>query len=119
MNDAEKKIERRINHIFGIVAKNFIGRKISVPEIVTMAEIAMELVEEYDDLSGPQKKAITIAVLIKIVDETDIVPAEYEEAALNFIETTLPIVIDTVVGAFNQVIKLKNHGSNTTKCSCW
>jgi len=112
-------IDEYLDEVYSIVI-NSVGRKrVNVSDLIHLTQLAMESVEKYRDLSGPQKKNLVIRVIVKIIDDSDLIPAEYEQVALEFTETFLPVVIDGFVGAFNRVINLRKHGANGGCTSCF
>ncbi len=98
------------NVLNGIKTKN-----IDASDLVIIATSAMQIVQKYPELTGEDKKRMVIDILARLVDESDLVPAKYQDASLIFIQYTLPNMIDAVVNAYQHKIKLKKVGQ---RCGC-
>lgn len=78
----------------------------------------MVLVDEYPDLTGPQKKEIVLAVLQKyVIEHFEEEAPEYAEL-LKIIETVLPTTIDLMVSIDNKEITIHLKKGFAMVCPC-
>jgi len=69
----------------------------------------MTIVQKYPELSGAQKKQ-------KIIDDSDLLPEDQEDAANAFVQLTLPPMIDAVVDAYKHNIDPKKIRAGCLAC---
>ncbi len=104
-----------VDSLYDQVLSHIRSKQIKVRDLVVIATKAMELVQKVPELTGSERKNIVIDVVVKIVDDSNLLSGEDEAAALMFIEMTLPTLIDTVVNAYKKHIDLKKI---KTSCGC-
>ena len=98
--------------------KNIIGKgQINRSNIITMVLSLMQVVEQYENLKGKQKKAAIIDVLNQLIDEQ--VPMEQEALELkSLVHLTLPTVIDAMVSIDKKEVEIKVKNSCKKLISC-
>jgi hypothetical protein len=87
--------------------KNIVGdRTVDRENVVGIALALMQLVENYREVKGPQKKELVLHVLKLFIEDTI---SNQSEAKLvtGVIELTLPTVIDTIVSVDKKELKIK------------
>jgi len=98
---------------------------IFVKNIMTFVVNAMELVENLDVLSGPEKKQLVLDLMRKIIEKDKQLELEEKKEISYLIDNILPEVIDTVVAASKNDIminvkkrccKLKEFIKKRKKC---
>jgi len=85
--------------------------EINAGSIITIASLAMVIVERQRHLSGDDKKALVIELLHKLVNSRDMSSKEKRKINL-VIDATVPSVIDTIIDASKgglDVNKLKSR----------
>ena len=109
-----------------IVDKN----DLTVQNVVLLIANIMQFVEKVEGIEGMEKKALVIDVLVKVIEESDL-DEETEENLSNFIENSLPEVIDVIIAASKHKFDLNTiieHGSkikklltylNCRNCNCF
>lgn len=86
------------------------NKQVNTATIVSITVSLMKNVELYPQLSGEDKKKVVLHLLNKIVDEE--IPDEGELQNVKMIlQTTIPIMIDTIVSADKKKLRL-----NVKKC---
>jgi len=98
--------------------KNIIGKgQITRSNIITMVLSLMQVVEQYENLKGKQKKAAIIDVLNQLIDEQ--VPMEQEALELkSLVHLTLPTVIDAMVSIDKKEVEIKVKNGCKKLISC-
>lgn len=106
-------------------AKELVEEKgLSLQNIVSITTKLMQMVERIHSLSGPEKKKMVIDVLLKLIDESDVLDEETEQALQSFIEITLPGTIDIIIAAsknqfdINSVKKRCSKLKEYLSCKC-
>lgn len=99
--------------------KNIVGEgEINPSNIITMVTSLMQLVEQYENLKGKQKKAAIIDVLNQLIDEE--VPTEREALQLkSIVHLTLPTVIDVMVSIDKKDVEIKVKKGCKKLMSCF
>lgn len=111
------EMQTLFGEIYTSVLRTIRTRKISAADLVIVATSTMSIVQRYPRLSGQQKKQLVVEVLTKVVDDSDLLPADQEQAALMFIQFTLPPMIDVVVDAYrHNGIDLKKSVNSCFPC---
>jgi hypothetical protein len=90
-------------------------KSVDVSDLVIVATSAMQIVQQYPNLNGADKKRLVVDIMTKLVNDSGLVPAEQREAALIFLQHTLPNMIEVVINAYQHKIKLKKVGQG---CIC-
>jgi hypothetical protein len=116
MSPPRKAITRLYTQLKDIVGDATIDRE----NIVGIALALMQLVEEYQDVKGPQKKDLVLHVLKLFIKDT--IPDQSEaEPVTSVVELTLPTVIDTIVSVDKKELKIKLRkgcGKLLACCGC-
>ena len=98
------------DEIYTKLLKSITTKKINVSDLIYITTNAMVIVQKYPNLSGSQKKQITIELLQKLVDKSNLIPEEHEAATMIFMESILPSLIDKIVDSYQHKIDLKKIG---------
>jgi hypothetical protein len=102
MSPPREAITRLYTQLKDIVGDATVDRE----NIVGIALALMQLVEEYPDIKGPQKKDLVLHVLKLFIKDT--IPDQSEaELVTSVVELTLPTVIDTIVSVDKKELKIK------------
>ena len=86
------------------------GQKITTANVINLLTTSMEVVEEVPNLSGPDKKELTILIVNKLIEETEL-SDEDQDAIQAIVTRALPFIVDVVIAAsrgqydFNKVTK--------------
>jgi hypothetical protein len=97
-SDTIDKLYESLSHIIG-------DKKVTTINIVLIATNLMQIVEEYPNLHGTEKKSLVIHVLKRfIVDHLD---DKKEHSLLLFIDMFLPSVIDTIISVDKKEVAIK------------
>lgn len=92
------------------------NKKITISDLIIITTKAMEFVNKLK-IQGFEKKQIVIDVIQKIINESDL--DEQTKIACNlFVQITLPIMIDTIIAAANQKLKLSRSEKEDSPNSC-
>jgi hypothetical protein len=102
--------------VYANVYKTIKKKSVDSGDIIRIVASAMVVVQKYPELDGATKKQLVIDVLSKIVDDSGLVKDEDKEACHLLIQVTVPVVIDTIVSAYNHEIDLKKVKSCFAKC---
>ena len=86
------------------VTQQIKSRQFRAADIVPFAVLAMQIVEKFPNLSGPDKKDLVIRLAQRLVD--DYVPQKEEEIVRAAVDALLPAVIDQIVAASKGQLKL-------------
>ena len=109
-----------LEHMYSELEKAVGKQSIGPANIVTIAALAMAVVERQTNMSGADKKAMVIALLHKLTDEInkrDITPED--RAALHIlIDATVPAAIDTLVDATKGGLDINQIKSKWSKLKC-
>lgn len=87
--------------------------------VIDYAVRIMTLVEQNKNLSGFEKKAVVIEVLITLVDGSSSLTDESKIALRNIIRVVVPGVIETVVAATKGLVSLNKNVEEATKKCCF
>ena len=86
--------------------------KVTAVNIVIIASELIQIVEKYKGMTGSQKKMLIISSVKRVINEQE--DSVEERAALNIIiDQTLPILIDSMVGAINGAMKFIKENKQT------
>lgn len=97
-----------VDEVYNIVKRMTRNKQISLINIVTFGTMVMQVVEEYPQLAGYQKKQLVLRVLHNLIDEDTAMDAT-ERATLKLaIDTTVSLSIDFLVKVANGEIVLIN-----------
>jgi len=84
--------------IYTQIKKNITNKTIDAGEIILLGTLAMQLVDKYQDLTGPEKKLIVIEIVKKIIRD-QVTDLNTEQILILVVDTVLPTVIDKIVDA--------------------
>lgn len=116
--DETSNIQTNIDKLLIEVDKLIDNDALTTVNISKVMVSLMVLVDEYPDLTGPQKKEIVLAVLKKhVIDHFEEEAPEYSEL-LKIIETVLPTTIDVMVSIDNKEITIHLKKGFATVCRC-
>jgi hypothetical protein len=96
------KLEEMVFYIKSILG----NEKITATNIVIIATSLMNVVEQYKDLTGSQKKMLIIDTIKRVINE-NINDVEERMALMVIVDFTLPPLIDTLISAINGNIKFE------------
>ena len=77
---------------------------ITASDLVPLAIDVMSVVQKDVSLSGPEKKQYVIDIMTKIVNESNILSPEYKADAESFLNTVLPMLIDSIINVYNREV---------------
>ena len=96
------KLEEMVFYIKSILG----NEKITATNIVIIATSLMNVVEQYKDLTGSQKKMLIIDTIKRVINENTN-DVEERMALMVIVEFTLPPLIDTLISAINGNLKFE------------
>lgn len=76
--------------------------------IIMLVNNLIQMVEQYKDITGNQKKMLVLDTIKKIVNETTVSDVEKNQLIL-LANITLPLVIDAIISAINGDMKFNNE----------
>lgn len=79
----------------------------------------MSLVEQQQNLSGFEKKAVVIEVLTRLVDDSNNLNSESKTVLKNIIKIVVPGVIETIVSATKGLISVNKKVEESVKKCCF
>lgn len=79
----------------------------------------MSLVEQQQNLSGFEKKAVVIEVLTRLVDDSNKLNSESKTVLKNIIKIVVPGVIETIVSATKGLISVNKKVEESVKKCCF
>lgn len=79
----------------------------------------MALVEQQKNLSGFQKKAVSIEILIRLIDSYDKLSQESKQKTKLLVKTLAPSIIDSIVFASKGFIAVNKKIEEVTKKCCF
>lgn len=91
--------------LYDQLKKAIVNKKITTSSIVIIASQAMEIVQQYPDLTGAQKKDIVLGLLHRLVDDSKIDDDE-KKAVKDAIDTTVSVSIDLIKLAYHRKLHL-------------
>ncbi len=104
------------DEVYSRVMKMIKLNKVNAGDLVVISTYAMTTVQKYPNLDGPSKKQLVIDVITKVVHESDIFAPEDKMAGDMFIQLTLPMLIDTIINAYNHKVDLKKIKASCVNC---
>ena len=108
VNPESIDIDALINKCYDEVKVMIRHRQLTVQNIVTIGSIAMQVVEEYPQLLGYQKKRIVIQIVHRLIDETQ--ASDDTKVLLHTaVDTTVSAAIDFIVSASKGEIPIVNQ----------
>lgn len=117
----EDAINVVLDKVEGIIReKKYIGTEI-IQEIIPLTTTVMELVEDFPNLSGIDKKTITLEIISKLVKEKMPKIIEIDEKTqkiINKLVDSLPMTIDIVISISRNRKKIGKKLKNIFKCCC-
>jgi hypothetical protein len=106
--------EALASDVFNTVQTVIRFRQLTISSIISIGSTVMQIVEQYPQLSGAQKKEVALSVLRRIVDTSN-VSDDTRRVLQSVISTTLPMVIDFIVMAARGQIAFVNMVSAQVK----
>jgi hypothetical protein len=98
--------------------KNIIGKgQITPSNIITMVLNLMQVVEQYENLKGKQKKAAIIDVLNQVIDE-QVHTEQYALELKSLVHLILPTVIDAMISIDKKEVEIKVKNGCKKLISC-
>lgn len=97
-------------------AKETLGADhLSPANVLNLTVSLMEGVEKYRNLDGPQKKALVIDVIKRLLDETDM-SSDDNRALDTIIDLTVPVAIDVIVSATHGSVHINRLRDRLALC---
>jgi hypothetical protein len=118
----ENEINETTKLIMSLVSKlkmSFDQYSLDENNIIDYVVRIMSLVEQQKNLSGFEKKAVVIEVLIRLVDDTNKLNAESKTALKNIIKIVVPGVVETIVAATKGLIAVNKKVEESVKKYCF
>lgn len=104
--DPKIVINNAVSRLYEDAKDIYSKQEITLLTIVNILTASMIIVENYEDISGLQKKQVVIDFLNKIVE--DHVEGEEDRVALiMFINMSIPVVIDSLISVDKQELQIK------------
>jgi len=94
-----------VDRLYESLYKLVQDKKLTTLTIVSIVTSLMQIVQNYDNITGPEKKLLVTHVLKRFV--RDNMDGDEEVVLLNFIDLFLPSIIDTIKSVDNGKIKIK------------
>lgn len=106
-----------VNDVYQSVKCMLLGKQINMASLISIGSLIMQVVDQYPQLSGAQKKQIVLQVAHNIVGETelDVATKQMINAA---IDTTLDMAIEFIIKAKNGQIDVVNKIEASVKSCC-
>lgn len=87
--------------------------------IIILVTLLIKCVENVaKDKKGSYKKDLVLKVLTKVINESKLEP-DAKAALMIMVQTTIPIMIDTMISIANQELDLGKIKTNISKCFCF
>ena len=103
--------------LYNQLIKIYNDRVINRENIVSIIVVMMQIIEDYKNLSGYEKKQTIINVLLNYVENT--VSDRVEKAQiLSFIKFTVPSLIDTIISVDKKELEIKTKNCFKKFFSC-
>jgi len=118
----ENEINETTKLIMSLVSKlkmSFDQYSLDENNIIDYVVRIMSLVEQQKNLSGFEKKAVVIEVLIRLVDDTNKLNPESKTALKNIIKIVVPGVVETIVAATKGLIAVNKKVEESVKKYCF
>lgn len=118
----ENEINETTKLIMSLVSKlkmSFDQYSLDENNIIDYVVRIMSLVEQQKNLSGFEKKAVVIEVLIRLVDDTNKLNVESKTALKNIIKIVVPGVVETIVAATKGLIAVNKKVEESVKKCCF
>lgn len=98
MESADTVVLSNIDQVIIDMKAAIANRKVNLSTFMLLVPRCMEIVEKIPTLTGPEKKALVLEVLARLVEELPI--DEEDKQSLKLIVTTVvPVVVDTIVSS--------------------
>ena len=111
-------INNAISRLYEDTKEIFENKEITSSNILTFVVSLMQIVENYDDLSGIGKKEVVIEFLNKIVEEKINDEKDLDNTKF-LISTTVPVFIDTIISVDKKELKIKTEKFIKKICKCF
>ena len=116
MNPSQDEIVLVYNQIKDWVDKT---DKPDASNIIVLVTLLIKCVENVAaDKAGAYKKNLVLTVLTKVINESKLEP-DAKLALMVLVQTTIPIMIDTMIGIANEKIDLGKIKTKLSKCFCF
>lgn len=79
----------------------------------------MTIMEQQKNLTGLQKKAVAIEILLRLVDSYDRLSVESKQKTKLLVRTLAPSIIDSIIMASKGLIAINKKIEETTKKCCF
>ena len=105
-----------VDRLYESLGRIIKDKKVTTVNIVLIATNLMQIVEQYPNLHGTQKKSLVIHVLKRFAVEH--LDGEAESSLLVFIDMFLPSVIDIIIAVDKKevVVKIKKGFNSCFSC---
>ena len=120
IDDDQLDLTGMVDEVYNVVKSMVRQRKITVANLVSIGSTIMQVVEEYPNLVGYQKKHIVLSVAHRLVDEIDDndVDKTTKEIIKIAIDTTLDKTIDFIIKASRGEIEIINKIVESVEAAC-
>lgn len=98
--DISAVVDAAVNQVYDNIKSMIVNKQFNASSFVTIVTMVMQLLTQFPQLTGPQKKNVAIQVITRLVQEIPIPGIDQPTAAL-LINTTLSTMIDAVIAAAN------------------
>lgn len=107
-------IDQLYDELSNILSKD---EKLTTSSIITIVISLMQIVENYDNISGPDRKKIVIVVLDKFIDDN--IDNEVERRDLKMLMSmTVPTLIDSIVSIDKKEVSIRARKCLEKFCTC-
>jgi hypothetical protein len=97
-----------VQEVYHTATNGIRQRRLSAGTIISIGSQLMQIVEQYPQLSGTQKKEVVISVIHKIIEASDLTSQEKEDLTF-VVDTVLSLVVNFIVKAYNGEIPFVNN----------
>lgn len=119
--DEVKSVEEEsplVNKLYQQISTVIGDKKVTSSSIVNILLSAMQIVEKCKKISGEEKKSLVLKILKMVIDDT--VDDQIEASNLKLlVDTTLPVVIDTLVSVDKKELHIKIQKCFKKLFSCY
>jgi len=115
MNPSQDEITLVYDQIKDWVDKT---EKPDASNIIMLVTLLIKCVENVaKDKSGSYKKNLVLTVLTKVINESKLEP-DAKAALMILVQTTIPVIIDTMISIANKEIDIGKVKTEMSKCFC-
>lgn len=105
---SENSILTKLEELTTYVKTTLGSQHITPVNVITIMNNLLQIVEQYNDLTGVQKKMLVLDTIKKVINET-VDDANDRMQLLAIVDLTMPHIIDTVVSAINGDLKFEKE----------